>query len=154
MSTRIHRFIPADTHHVPAPEKVSVTLEWLRAHVDAYKIDAISPGHIIFFDCGEGLDKVLCPVCGTDVGDPFWKDWMDSSYDEDAGFMLTLRALACCKTDVRLDQLVYDAPCTLGSFAIEITDTMKTWPDVEIEELMREIAQRLDCPLIRIDAHY
>jgi hypothetical protein len=71
-----------------------------------------------------GLDTLLCPNCHTDVGDPFWKDWMDDSYGDGAGFTLTKQTLACCGAEIGLDALKFDAHCAFGSFGIDIIDTM------------------------------
>ncbi len=154
MSTRIHNLIPRDIYFIPDAADVARTVSWLISRIEAYKIVAVTPGHLIFFDCGGGLDTVCCPICGADIGDPLWKDWMDTSYSQTNGFTLSTRTLACCGSSVQLDQLVFDAPCAFGSFAIEITDTMATLTDEERADLLRETEMRLGCPLIWIDAHY
>jgi hypothetical protein len=154
MTTRVHKFVPVDARHVPTSNNVSTTLTWLQSNVDAYQIEAVQLGHITFFDCGGGLDLVACPHCRRDIGGPLWKDWMDESCTLETGFTLTERLLPCCRTSVRLDQLYFDPLCAFGSFAIEITDTMKTWLDDEFAALQVELAKRLSCALQRIDAQY
>jgi hypothetical protein len=154
MSTRLHRFVPVDVHHVPAAAAIETALSWLKSHVAAYKIEAGTPGHITFIDCGGGLDVVACPACRTDVEASLWKDWMDASWADGSGFSLTERQLPCCGTTARLDALYFDPKCAFGSFEIAITDTMKTLSDAELEIVMAEVETRLDYKLHRVDAHY
>jgi hypothetical protein len=113
VSTCIHSFVPVDVRHAPPPSAVASALSWLRKSISARIIDANTPGHVIFFDCGEGIDLVGCPHCRKDFGGPLWKDWMDQSCEQGAGFTLTERMLPCCGKCARLDQLVFDAPCCL-----------------------------------------
>jgi hypothetical protein len=44
MSTRIHRFVPLYPYFVPSVADVKVSLNWLQSRVDAYKIEAVTPG--------------------------------------------------------------------------------------------------------------
>jgi hypothetical protein len=139
--------------HVPPSDAVAAALTWAQQHVDAREIAACTPGHIIFFDCGAGLDLVGCPHCRKDIG-PLWKDWMDQSCELATGFTLTERMLPCCGKPVRLDQLVFDGFCAFGSFAIEITDTMTNLSEEEFAALQHKLEARLDCKVLRVDAHY
>jgi hypothetical protein len=153
MSIRMHRFIPLDPHFIPLDVNVQTALIWLRSHIDAYQIETVIPEHIIFFDCGGIFDDVLCPQCRKDIG-PLWKQWMDESYTQDAGFALSSRALDCCGADVRLDQLIFDAHCAFGSFGIDMTDTMTTLSDAEVTALMEQAEVLLSCKVQHVDAHY
>jgi hypothetical protein len=153
MSTHIHSFVPLDPYFVPAVSDLAVALTWLRSEVDAYKIEAVTPGHVIFFDCGGGLDDVLCPKCRTDIG-PLWKEWMDESYTEDGGFALDSRTLKCCGANFRLDQLIFNAPCAFGSFGIDIADTTTTLSNGEVAALIQGLEQRLSCPFRWMHASY
>jgi hypothetical protein len=83
-----------------------------------------------------------------------WKDWMDQSCELTTGFTLTKRTLSCCGKPVRLDQLVFDGLCAFGSFAIEITDTMTNLSDDAFATLHQGLQARLECKLLRADAHY
>ncbi len=154
MSTRIHRFVPSDIDFVPPSAATAATITWLKTMVDAYLIEATEPDHITFFDCGAGLETVSCPTCGVDIGDLLWKDWMDASYAEATGFTMSQKTLACCETTVALNQLIFDAPCAFGRFAIEITDTLTSLTDDEVAQLMNEAGSKLGSALMRIDAHY
>jgi hypothetical protein len=154
MSTHVHRLIPLDPYVVPGATDIQAAVAWLHTQIKAYRIEAVTPGHVTFFDCGGGLDTVLCPNCHTDVGDPLWKDWMDDSYIDGAGFTLTKRTLACCGSEIGLDALKFDAHCAFGSFGIDITDTMTTLGESELKAQMDHVATILACPLQRVDARY
>jgi hypothetical protein len=133
---------------------VGSALDWLRKTIGARIIDACVPRHVIFFDCGAGLDLVGCPHCQQDIGGPLWKEWMDQSCELETGFKLTERMLPCCAKLVRLDRLVFDPLCAFGSFAIQIADTMTTLSEDEWATLQQELQTHLACPLRRVDAHY
>jgi hypothetical protein len=154
MTTRLHKFVPHDIRHMPPAAAVDTALTWLRAAVDAYKIEAEAPGHIMFFDCGGGLDKIFCPCCKTEVDAELWKDWMDAAWTEDSGFTLTSRVLPCCGSSTSLEALGSEPLCAFGSFALVITDTMTTLSDEEWASLSKELESRLQCSLVRVDAHY
>jgi hypothetical protein len=154
MSTRLHRFVPRDVRHVPTPAKAAVGLAWLRTEIAADKIEAEAPGHITFFDCGGGLDKIFCPSCQTEVDAELWKDWMDAAWTEGAGFTLTSRVLACCSTAISLEALGSAPLCVFGSFALVITDPMTTPSDAELRVMLHKLEAMLGCPLHRVDAHY
>jgi len=33
-----------------------------------------------FIDCGEGLEHIFCPWCGSEVGTDLWQELMDKAY--------------------------------------------------------------------------
>lgn len=154
MSTRLHRFVPLDVQHIPPAAAIETARTWLAGAIAAYKVEAVTPGHITFFDCGGGLDRIFCPHCKTELDTELWKDWMDASWSKAAGFTLTARKLACCGQTVRLDALGSDPLCAFGSFALVITDTMKSLSDAEFLAIQAELETRLGCALQQVDAHY
>jgi hypothetical protein len=154
LSTRLHRFVPRDVRHVPPAAAVEQALQWLKANVDAYKIEVEAPGHVTFFDCGGGLDKIFCPHCKMELGAEAWKDWMDSAWTETKGFNLTTRLLDCCGKSASLENLGFDPVCAFGSFALVITDPTTTWSDDDFDTTLRKLETLLGCPLQRVDAHY
>jgi hypothetical protein len=154
MSTRLHRFVPRDVRHVPPAAAVEQALQWLQTAVDAYKIEVEAPGHVTFFDCGCGLDKIFCPDCKAEVGAATWKDWMDSAWKGATDFDLTTRALDCCGKPASLDALGSDPLCAFGSFALVATDTRTTWSDGDREAVLRRLETLLGFPLHLVEAHY
>jgi hypothetical protein len=154
MSTRLHRFVPRDVRHVPPAAAVEQALQWLQTAVDAHKIEVEAPGHVTFFDCGVGLDKIFCPHCKTELGAAAWQDWMDAAWRGATGFELTTRVLDCCGRPTSLDALGSDPLCAFGSFALTITDPMTTWSDDDLNTMLSRLENLLSCPLHRVDAHY
>jgi hypothetical protein len=154
MSTRLHRFVPRDVRHVPPAAAVEQALQWLQTTVDAYKIEVEVPGHVTFFDCGGGFDKIFCPHCKTELGAEAWKDWMDAAWNGATGFVLTTRALDCCGKPTGIDALGSDPLCAFGSFALVVTDTRTTWSDGHLDVVLRRLETLLGCPLHLVDAHY
>jgi hypothetical protein len=60
----------------------------------------------------------------------------------------------CCGTETTLNKIKDDYPCMFGRFAIQVTDTMKTYSDVEMDQFRSEIATRLGCPIRYLEARY
>jgi hypothetical protein len=146
--------VPRDVRHVPPAAAVEQALQWLQTTVDAYKIEVEVPGHVTFFDCGGGLDKIFCPHCKTELGAEAWKDWMDAAWNGATGFGLTTRALDCCGKPTGIDALGSDPLCAFGSFALVVTDTRTTWSDGHLDVVLRRLETLLGCPLHLVDAHY
>ncbi len=73
MSTNILRLIPGNVHFLSAADAVSVAVAWLKAHIDAYRIEAVSPGHVTFFGCGGSfaieITDTTINLSGTEIAD-------------------------------------------------------------------------------------
>jgi hypothetical protein len=154
MSTRIWSFLPIDMLFVPQPDAVASCVEWLRHAMPAYKVAAVDHQKIEFFDCGGNMGSTYCPNCNSEIEAEEWGEWMTHDYDEQRGFEFSTRKLKCCGAEITLDKIKDEYPCMFGRFAIQVTDTLKTYSDVEMERFRGDIAVRLGCPIRYLQAHY
>jgi thiol-disulfide isomerase/thioredoxin len=154
MTTRIWSFLPVDMNHVPKAADVENAVHWLREAMPAYKVEAIDHGKVAFFDCGGNMGATFCPHCKTELSAPDWSAWMTEDYDDADGFTFSTRNMLCCKTPVRLDEIIFENTCMFGRFAIQITDTMKTYSEEEIVGFEERLVTHLGCALRHLEAHY
>jgi hypothetical protein len=154
VTTRIWTFLPVELDHVPPPKSVAAARDWLREAMPAYKVEDIDHGKITFFDCGGNMGSTYCPGCNAELSAPDWSDWMTQDYDEEKGFHFSTRVMHCCKMPARLDGIVFENPCMFGRFAIQVTDTMKTYSETEITDVKNRLADTLGCPMRYLEAHY
>jgi hypothetical protein len=140
--------------HVPAPDKAVAAVTWLRAAMPAYKIEAIDHGKVAFFDCRGNMGATYCPECSTEQSAETWSEWMSEDYDDEKGFRFSTRAMPCCGVPMTLDRITFENACMFGRFGIAVTDTMKTYPDTEMDAFAAEMAVRLGCPVRYLEAHY
>jgi hypothetical protein len=61
--------------------------------------------------------------------------------------------MSCCKRQVQLDEITFENTCMFGRFAIQITDTMKTYSEEEIVGFEERLVTHLGCPLRHLEAH-
>jgi hypothetical protein len=154
MTTRIWSFLPIEMAHVPQAAAVERAVQWLREAVPAYKVEALDHGKITFFDCGGNMGATYCPHCKTELSGSDWSVWMTKDYSETTGFIFSTRIMPCCQSPARLDEIVFENICMFGRFAIQVTDTMKTYSEYEITNVEKSIAFYLGCPLRHLEAHY
>ena len=61
-----------------------------------------------FIDCGENLERILCPACGAEAETGWWGHQMDHCWDDETGFDLHAHAMPCCGAPLALDRLTYE----------------------------------------------
>lgn len=154
MTTRIWSFLPVNILFVPESSAVSGCVEWLRHAMPAYKVEAVDHQKIVLFDCGGNMGSTYCPNCDSEVEAEEWANWMTHDYDEKNGFLFSSRKLKCCGVETTLDEIKFENLSMFGRFAIQVTDTFKTYSDVEMLQFQTEIALRLGCPMRYLEAHY
>jgi thiol-disulfide isomerase/thioredoxin len=154
MTTRIWSFLPVDMNHVPEATAIENAVHWLREAMPAYKVEAIDHGKIAFFDCGGNMGATYCPHCRTEMSAPVLSDWMTDDYDAAKGFTFSIRAMPCCGSQARLDDIAFENTCMFGRFAIQVTDTLKTYSEKEILGFEERLVNHLGCPLRHLEAHY
>ncbi len=112
--------IPAETTHRPN-ERQKQSLQTVLAHLapKAEEIAVEADGdHIRFFDCGENIETVRCPACGTELDGETWGNWMSADYGEGPGFDLASRELPYCGATSTLNDLTYDLPQGFSRFGV------------------------------------
>ncbi|MDY7041417.1 MAG: hypothetical protein SVX38_11190, partial [Chloroflexota bacterium] len=103
---------------------------------------------IRFIDQGENWERVLCPVCGTELDTIWWQEAMDTAYQ--LGFTDLLVNLPCCSAVSSLNDLQYEWPAGFARFTLEARNPGTDLNDDELKLL----EQVLGCKLRKIWAHY
>jgi hypothetical protein len=85
---------------------------------DAEEIEIKVCDKVEFFDCGGNFERILCPLCRSEISVAWWEDRMEKDYND--GFLLAKYPTPCCMTPQTLHELVYEWPQGFGRFAIDV----------------------------------
>jgi hypothetical protein len=90
---------------------------------DADDIEFNIYDNIIFFDCGENFEQIICPSCSSEISIDWWQDRMGEDF-QDNGFIMNKYLTPCCGETKTLQELNYIETQGFAKFAIEIRNTM------------------------------
>ncbi len=99
-----------------------------------------------FIDCGDSLERVVCPLCGAELDSEDWACLMDSQYGE-YGFDSLDVTVPCCGGATTLDKLRYEADCGFACFEIDVIE-----PRAIPKGLTEELNKRFGIPFHSIIA--
>lgn len=148
MSDNVLIFIPRQPDFVPSPERLAQAVHWLRDRyggsdgVEGRVNDAIG-----FVDCGQNLEAVRCPGCGSDIEMGWWSDQMERSFK--GGFVDRMITTPCCNLRADLNGLTYHWPAGFGRCQIQVKNPRRSVEEQEVSEL----ESALGCALRVIQAH-
>jgi hypothetical protein len=152
MSDMFLRIIPADPKWIPLKENQERAAEHLRNLIDRnLKIDHRVFEAVTFIDCGDGLERITCPVSACHSSLPFdwWQEELDSAAEtqfEDLGI-----TVPCCKFPTSLNELEYDPPVGFARFCLEVLNPGIKKLEFEVRNLL---ARDLERPVRVIFAHF
>lgn len=131
--------IAADPRVVPPRERWGRARDRFEQIVGpAEEIEVKVSDHVQFFDCGENLERIICPSCKAEIDDSWWKDRMDEDFDG-AGFRLAEYDVPCCAASHTLNDLEYDWPQGFARFGIDAMN-----PGIgELGEAQRQELERI-----------
>ena len=89
-----------------------------------------------FINCLSNLERILCPLCGSEIDFDWWSDAMDTA--SESGFTDLDTETPCCHKTVSLNDLNYDFPCAFARCVIIITNPVDDLPE-DAEKRVREI---------------
>ena len=116
-------FVPVDPRFVPDQPSQDAAVALLRAAwPDARDVEADSSVRVVFRDCGENFERVLCPHCSTEIDVGPWQQLIDSDYSEADGFRLNAMPMRCCGQPSTVNDLVYEWPQGFSRFALTVAD--------------------------------
>lgn len=149
MSDSFIVLIPEEVDHVPPAEARQRALELLQHFApDADEVKEEATPKVRFMDCGENLERVLCPMCGAEL-DTEW--WRDKTYEEiDAGCPLLPLELPCCHAMANLNELKYEWPQGFARFSLEAMNP--GIPDLTVEQV-EALESALGCKVRKILQH-
>ena len=106
-------------------------------------------------DCGENLERIVCPHCGTTIALEWWGDWMDElagdgweQADVDAS-----SPSPCCGEAVTLRSLIYEWPMGFARFTVDVWNP-DPWPEDDDAEKPATLGEMLGVSLRGLWAHY
>jgi hypothetical protein len=85
---------------------------------------------VTLIDCGENLERIVCPHCGATIGVDWWGDRLDELADngwETADVDAPARS-PYCGQPVTLRSLIYDWPVGFARFTIDVWNP-SPWPE-------------------------
>jgi hypothetical protein len=151
VSDNITTLIPQDPRFVPTKKARDAAVRMLRAL--APRADEITSGvddEVSFRDCGGNFESVACPRCRKKIELETWQGWMFEDGPDDGGFRLGPLTTPCCKTEVTLNDLVYDWPQGFSRYYLSARNAGARFPVAvtrKLEDLLgcklRVIRQRL-----------
>lgn len=147
MSDTLIRYVPADPDAVLAPSRVEAALALLRAHAGGAAVRLRQFEHPAFADCGELLETIRCPHCGSEIETEAWQEAMDRAYE--SRFHDRTFTVPCCNRPADLNDLAYDWPCAFGSWWVELLN-----PPPLPDGLAYDLALTLGTVLRRIHVRY
>jgi len=131
VSDFVFSVVPVDVEWQPDPETgrraadlvVSMTL----APGDGGWHEAKWHEEVALVDCGENLERIGCPQCGSEIDMQLWGDLMEEWFTAGQGFVNRLVTVPCCGADTALEFLDYDWPVAFARFEIAVWNPSKTF---------------------------
>ena len=83
----------------------SLITEYLKVEFPQKEIEFLLNNEMIFVDCGANFEKVICPLCDSQIDIEYWQECMDSAYEtkfKDLSFKTN-----CCNKTSDLNSLKY-----------------------------------------------
>lgn len=149
MSVNVLRLIPTHPDYVPdapAIEEAQRLFASLVPEADDVRVTITS--EIAFIDQGSNFERVVCPVCGSELGVRWWQEVMDTAHA--AKFVNLVVTVPCCQNECSLNDLRYEWPAGFARFVLEARS-----PNADLTGAqMHTLEQILGCTLKKIWAHY
>lgn len=141
MSNYIIKIIPANAYSHIASQKVQQAVDFLKMSFE--NISVVTHESPVFVDCGENLEKIICPFCDAEIDFGWWGEAMNVAYETD--FTSLGIETPCCHKGSSLNDLKYYFPCGFARFEIDIFNPM-----AELDEKCLEAIQILLGEKIRV----
>jgi hypothetical protein len=136
--------IPEDPSFIPDDQRQErARARFAEIAPDAEAIELKVSDTIQFFDCGENLERIVCPSCASEIPVEWWQDQMDADYRGE-GFNLAPYRVPCCNAAHTLHELVYIWSQGFGRFALDaMNPNIGRLDDAYREELEDLLGTRL-----------
>jgi hypothetical protein len=149
MSDNTLKLIPASPHYVPTAVAAQEARDLLAVFFsEAAEISSKFTEEARFVDQGANWERVLCPICGTELDEAWWQKAMDAAYRTNFANLSVI--LPCCGAMLSLNDLQYEWPAGFARFTLEIRNPGGDLDDYQL----RSLEQILGCHLRKIWAHY
>jgi hypothetical protein len=149
MSVNTLKLIPTSPEYVPRDTVQQRACDLLESFFpDVKETSCETTEAVRFVDQGQNWERVLCPVCGSDLDPEWWSQAMDAAHQ--TGFKNLLVKVPCCGAVSSLNDLRYELPAGFARFILEVRDPDR---DMDDEQLIT-LEQVLGCKLRKIWARY
>lgn len=149
MSDNFLVLIPVHPEYVPALESQSVAANMLRCVVATNSSVSIrATPDIQFVDAGSNFERISCPLCHQIIDLDWWSAAMDEAAEVE--FARLDAVTPCCRTNVSLNDLVYDWPQGFSRFEIR---AMNPGISVLESDSLHQLEVTLGCSLRVIWCH-
>jgi hypothetical protein len=149
MSDNYLRLIPVSPEYIPAAlasEEAWLLFTTFVPHAD--EVGVIITDEIGFIDQGSNWERVMCPICESELDLCWWKEAMDTAYK--TKFTSLIVVLACCHNECSLNNLKYESPAGFARYVLQARN-----PGVDLNEAqVHVLEQKLGCELRKIWSHY
>jgi hypothetical protein len=151
---RLHAADPDYRPDGPTLARVKRTAESMFPGAD--QIDVEVYPKVTLIDCGENLERIVCPHCGATISVEWWGDRMDElavrgweHADVDASMFAP-----CCGRPVTLRSLIYDWPMGFACFTVDVWNP-NPWPEADDpNEPASALGDAVEVPFRGLWAHY
>lgn len=149
MSDSFLKLIPSDPAYVPEQIRHEATLGILRSYFpQADEISIEVNDRIKFIDQGSNFERVICPLCNTELAIPLWQDMMDTAYKTQFSDLVV--KMPCCGQACSLNDLRYEWPAGFAKFVLEVMNPNSDLTAAQIHHLelvlgcaLRKLWQRI-----------
>jgi hypothetical protein len=125
---RLHAADPEFRADEPTAARARLAAKSLFPEADEIDVEVYE--HVTLIDCGENLERILCPHCGATISVEWWTEWLDEFGP--AGLELAdvdaSTPSPCCGKPVTLRSLIYDWPMGFARFTVDIWNP-NPWPE-------------------------
>ncbi|MCX7922003.1 MAG: hypothetical protein N3B21_08340 [Clostridia bacterium] len=149
MSDCILKIIPNAPMFVPSLQAINSLREIeidIFSHADGVEHKIYE--HIEFIDQGSNFERIICPICSSEISMDWWQDSMDRAYT--SMFVCLDIETPCCKKACNLNSLKYEESAGFSKIAIEVLNPKE---NIKKNEFYL-VEKMLGCSLRKIWAYY
>lgn len=117
MSDNYLRIIPAVHLYIPDNARRGAALRLVRQAIPCQEVTEDVYDRPAFIDCGENMERILCPHCAAEVAIDRWHEAMDEFDREGRDVAWTM---SCCGRVATVNGLIYDWACGVAQYEIEV----------------------------------
>lgn len=147
MSDSILKLIPVDPFQTISEQALFDAKLYLETNVRCDFVNINWSPAPMFIDCGDMLEAIFCPNCGSAIDFSWWGEAMNHACETSFSSLMTI--LPCCKSSASLNDLDYHFPCGFACFVLEIINPVQ---DIE-EQTLASVQRFLGVSLRVIKAH-
>ena len=137
--------IPTHPQYIPQPEHAQAANDYLLSILpEADDIVWVWSDTVEFVDPGNNFERIICPVCGTELAMSDWQAMMDAAFNNQ--FEDLNVTMPCCGAHGSLNDLHYEWPAGFARFTLEALN-----PNADLDDQqLHTVEAMLGCSLRKI----